>query len=176
MNPTERMINRIDTVEKFRDIAYLCEDFQSFVDEIQEWGVDHICGVDFFGKGFELNPDLDFKLLDEYFSSFGYTKANPHPAGRYAQCQQWTVKTLSTFARIFLKIVYYNSIQTFIHFKNMLLTKFVEVPNTNIKEEVLSDFGWDMCYDMAQQYGHAQLVWYALNGNRVVEGEYTDKD
>ena len=58
----------------------------------------------------------------------------------------------------------------------MLLTKFVEVPNTNIKEEVLSDFGWDMCYDMAQQYGHAQLVWYALNGNRVVEGEYTDKD
>ena len=176
MNPTERMINRIDTVEKFRDIAYLCEDFQTFVDEIQEWGVDHICGVDFFGKGFELNPDLDFKLLDEYFSSFGYTKANPHPAGRYAQCQQWTVKTLSTFARIFLKIVYYNSIQTFIHFKNMLLTKFVEVPNTNIKEEVLSDFGWDMCYDMAQQYGHAQLVWYALNGNRVVEGEYTDKD
>ena len=176
MNPTERMINRIDTVEKFRDIAELCEDFQSFVDEIQEWGVDHICGVDFFGKGFELNPNLDFKLLDEYFSSFGYTKANPHPAGRYAQCQQWTVKTLSTFARFFLKIVYYNSIQTFIHFKNMLLTKFVEVPNTNIKEEVLSDFGWDMCYDMAQQYGHAQLVWYALNGNRVVEGEYTDKD
>ena len=58
----------------------------------------------------------------------------------------------------------------------MLLTKFVEVPNTNIKEEVLSDFGCDMCYDMAQQYGHAQLVWYALNGNRVVEGEYTDKD
>ena len=176
MNPTERMINRIDTVEKFRDIAYLCEDFQTFVDEVQEWGVDHICGVDFFGKGFELNPNLDFKLLDEYFSSFGYTKANPHPAGRYAQCQQWTVKTLSTFARIFLKIVYYNSIQTFIHFKNMLLTKFVEVPNTNIKEEVLSDFGYDLCYDMAQQYGHAQLVWYALNGTRVVEGEYTDKD
>ena len=176
MNPTERMINRIDSVEKFRDIAELCEDFQSFVDEVQEWGVDHICGVDFFGKGFELNPNLDFKLLDEYFSSFGYTKANPHPAGRYAQCQQWTVKTLSTFARIFLKIVYYNSIQTFIHFKNMLLTKFVEVPNTNIKEEVLSDFGYDLCYDMAQQYGHAQLVWYALNGTRVVEGEYTDKD
>ena len=176
MNPTERMINRIDSVEKFRDIAELCEDFQTFVDEIQEWGVDHICGVDFFGKGFELNPNLDFKLLDEYFSSFGYTKANPHPAGRYAQCQQWTVKTLSTFARIFLKIVYYNSIQTFIPFKNMLLTKFVEVPNTNIQEEVTNDFGYDLCYDMAQQFGHAQLVWYALNGNRVVEGEYTDRD
>ena len=84
MNPTERMINRIDTVEKFRDIAELCEDFQTFVDEIQECGVDHICGVYFFGKGFELNPNLDFKLLDEYFSSFGYTKENPHPEGMYA--------------------------------------------------------------------------------------------
>ena len=42
MNQTERMIDRIKKVEKFNDIAYLCEDFQSFVDEIQEWGVDHI--------------------------------------------------------------------------------------------------------------------------------------
>ena len=57
-----------------------------------------------------------------------------------------------------------------------MLQKFVEVPNTNIQEEVLSDFGYDLCYDMAQQYGHAQLVWYALNGTRVVEGEYTDRD
>ena len=84
MKKTERMIDRIKNVEKFNDIAYLCEDFQSFVDEVQEWGVDHICGVDFFGKGFELNPELDYKLLDEFFSSFGYTKSNPHPAGRYA--------------------------------------------------------------------------------------------
>ena len=58
----------------------------------------------------------------------------------------------------------------------MLITKFVEVPNTNIQEEVTNDFGYDLCYDMAQQLGHAQLVWYALNGTRVVEGEYTDRD
>ena len=58
----------------------------------------------------------------------------------------------------------------------MLVQKFVEVPNTIITEPVLNDFGYDVCYDMAQQYGHAQLVWYALNGNRVVEGEYTDRD
>ena len=49
----------------------------------------------------------------------------------------------------------------------MLITKFVEVPNTNIQEEVTNDFGYDLCYDMAQQFGHAQLVWYALNGTRV---------
>ena len=58
----------------------------------------------------------------------------------------------------------------------MIIEKFVEVPNTNIQELVTNDFGYDLCYDMAQQYGHAQLVWYALNGTRVVEGEYTDKD
>ena len=44
------------------------------------------------------------------------------------------------------------------------------------KRTSFNDFGYDLLYDMAQQYGHAQLVWYALNGKRVVEGEYTDKD
>ena len=58
----------------------------------------------------------------------------------------------------------------------MLITKFGEVPNTNIQEEVTNDFGYDLCYEMAQQFGHAQLVWYALNDTRVVEGEYTDQD
>ena len=58
----------------------------------------------------------------------------------------------------------------------MLITKFVEVPNTYIQEEVTNDFGYDLCYEMAQQFGHAQLVWYAFNVTRVVEGEYTDRD
>ena len=48
---TSRLINRIDSVERFRDVAYVCEDFQTFVDEISEWGVDHIGGVDFYGVG-----------------------------------------------------------------------------------------------------------------------------
>ena len=53
----------------------------------------------------------------------------------------------------------------------------VEVPNTNVRETV---FGMDeaepICYDMAQEYGIAELVWYALNGKRVVEGTYTNED
>ena len=57
-----------------------------------------------------------------------------------------------------------------------MIQYFVEVPNTNIKELVTNDFGYDLCYDMAQQYGIAELVWYALNGKRVVEGVYTDQD
>ena len=81
---TARLINRIDTVEKFRDIAELCEDFQTFVDEISEWGVDHIGGVDFYGVGFELNEELDLPALDKYFASFGCTPENPHPCSKYA--------------------------------------------------------------------------------------------
>ena len=81
---TARLINRIDSVERFRDVAYVCEDFQTFVDEISEWGVDHIGGVDFYGVGFELNEELDLPALDKYFASFGCTPENPHPCSKYA--------------------------------------------------------------------------------------------
>ena len=57
----------------------------------------------------------------------------------------------------------------------MLIQYFIEVPNTNIKEPV-SGFCYDMLYDMAQQYGQAELVWYALNAQRMIQGVYTDKD
>ena len=81
---TSRLINRIDSVERFRDVAYVCEDFQTFVDEISEWGEDHIGGVDFYGVGFELNEELDLEALDRYFASFGCTPENPHPCSKYA--------------------------------------------------------------------------------------------
>mgnify|MGYP003120999314 CR=1 FL=1 len=77
--PTQRLIERSNQKESFKDIAYLCEDFQAFVDEISEWGVDHIGGVDFFGVGFEFNEELDIPMLDNFFASFGCTPENPHP-------------------------------------------------------------------------------------------------
>ena len=79
MNQTERMIDRIKNVEKFNDIAYLCEDFQSFVDEVQEWGVDHIAQVDFD----DLSKD-DVKALDKFIASFGCSPSEPHPCSKYA--------------------------------------------------------------------------------------------
>ena len=81
---TARLINRIQEKESFYDIAYLSEDFQAFVDEISEWGVDHIGGVDFYGVGFQLNEELDLPALDKYFASFGCTPENPHPCSKYA--------------------------------------------------------------------------------------------
>ena len=73
------MIDRIKNVEKFNDIAYLCEDFQSFVDEVQEWGVDHICGVDFDDLS-----DEAIKELDTFIASFGCSPSDPHPCSKYA--------------------------------------------------------------------------------------------
>ena len=53
----------------------------------------------------------------------------------------------------------------------------IEVPNTTIRETRTSlDECWDICYDLAQEYGLAEVVFYALNGNRVVQGSYTDAD
>ena len=58
-----------------------------------------------------------------------------------------------------------------------MIEYFVEVPNTNVKEPVRSlDDAYPMCYDLAQEFGFAEVCWYALNGNRVTEGHYTDRD
>ena len=55
----------------------------------------------------------------------------------------------------------------------MLIERFLEVPNTNIKEPVLaSQWADELCLSIADDYGYAEVVWYALNGTRVVEGSY----
>ena len=38
---TQRLIDRIKEKESFNDVAYLCEDFETFEIEVAEWGVDH---------------------------------------------------------------------------------------------------------------------------------------
>ena len=58
---------------------------------------------------------------------------------------------------------------------NHMIKKFIEVPNTNIKEPVLNNqWADELCLQIADDYGYAEIVWYALNGKRVVEGNYGD--
>ena len=78
MNKTQRLINRIKEVENFENVAFLCEDFETFEIEVAEWGVDHIAGVDFD------DPELDREQLDAFFGSFGCTPDNPHPCSKFA--------------------------------------------------------------------------------------------
>ena len=71
---TQRLINRINEVDNFENVAYLCEDFATFIDEVAEWGVDHIAGVDFFDsyksyRDFTFNPELDIKQLDAFIKA-----------------------------------------------------------------------------------------------------------
>ena len=59
----------------------------------------------------------------------------------------------------------------------MLIQYFVEVPDTEIKESVRTrEDAYPLCYDLAQDFGYAEVCWYALNGKRVTEGSYSDRD
>ena len=78
---TQRLIQRIQEKESFYDVAYVCEDFETFEIEVAEWGVDHIAGVDFD------DPELNRPMLDAFFGSLGCTTDNPHPCSKYATAQ-----------------------------------------------------------------------------------------
>ena len=78
MTKTERLIDRIKNVDNFLNVAYVCEDFATFIDEVAEWGVQSIAKVDFD------DPEVNRGMMDAFFASFGCTPSNPHPAGRYA--------------------------------------------------------------------------------------------
>ena len=73
---SNRIANRILNNDNFENVAYVCEVFETFVEEVAEWGVQSIAKVDFD------DPELDLKALDDFFGSFGCTPANPHPCSR----------------------------------------------------------------------------------------------
>ena len=73
-----RIADRILEVDNFENVAYVCCDWEEFVFEVAEWGIQSIAKVDFD------DPELDLEALDDFFGSFGCTPSNPHPAGRYA--------------------------------------------------------------------------------------------
>ena len=65
MTKTDRLINRIKEVPNFENVAWVCMNFEDFVFEVAEWGVDHAAGVDFD------DTDLDFDALDNAIASIG---------------------------------------------------------------------------------------------------------
>ena len=75
---SNRIANRILNSDNFENVAYVCCDWEEFVFEVAEWGVDHISQVDFD------DPDLNLEQLDAFFASFGCTPSNPHPCSKYA--------------------------------------------------------------------------------------------
>ena len=75
----ERIARRILDVDNFENVAHVCCDWEEFVFEVAEWGVDHIATVDFDS----LTPD-EISFLDEFIASFGCSPSHPHPCSKYA--------------------------------------------------------------------------------------------
>ena len=79
---TELSKNRPDRIlssDNFENVAYVCCDWEEFVFEVAEWGVDHIAQVDFD----ELS-ELEAAQKDEFIASFGCSPSEPHPCSKYA--------------------------------------------------------------------------------------------
>ena len=79
LETTKRISERILKVDNFENVAHVCCDWEEFVFEVAEWGVDHICGVDFDDLS-----DEAIKELDQFIGSFGNSPENPHPCSKYA--------------------------------------------------------------------------------------------
>ena len=79
MNRPQAIAARIKSNDNFENVAYVCCDWEEFVFEVAEWGIDHIATVDFD----DLTPD-EVNQLDEFISSFGCSPENPHPCSKYA--------------------------------------------------------------------------------------------
>ena len=47
MNKTQILMNRIVQVDNFQNMACVCANFEEFVEELAEWGVDGCAKIDF---------------------------------------------------------------------------------------------------------------------------------
>tara|TARA_R100000458_G_C8027334_1_gene84391 strand:- start:19 stop:300 length:282 start_codon:yes stop_codon:yes gene_type:complete len=63
MNKTSKIMQRILQVENFQNVACYCANWQEFVEELAEWGVDGCAKIDFDDE------DLDVTLLDRFIKS-----------------------------------------------------------------------------------------------------------
>ena len=60
---TQRVMNRIVQVENFQNMACCCANWQEFVEELAEWGVDGCAKIDFD------DADLDVAKLDAFIKA-----------------------------------------------------------------------------------------------------------
>mgnify|MGYP001383319870 FL=1 len=63
MNKTQTIMNRIVQVDNFQNMACCCANWQEFVDELAEWGVDGCAKIDFD------DADLDVAKLDAFIKA-----------------------------------------------------------------------------------------------------------
>ena len=70
MNKTQTLINRILEVDNFQNVACVCENWEEFCFELEEWGIYKLGGVDF-----DTLTEADIVRLDEFiFAENGYVR------------------------------------------------------------------------------------------------------
>ena len=69
MNKTQTVMNRIVQVDNFQNMACCCANWDEFVQELAEWGVDGCAKIDFD------DADLDVARLDAFIhAENGYVR------------------------------------------------------------------------------------------------------
>tara|TARA_B100002019_G_scaffold139473_1_gene120179 strand:+ start:382 stop:600 length:219 start_codon:yes stop_codon:yes gene_type:complete len=63
MDKTQTIMNRIVQVDNFQNMACCCANWQEFVEELAEWGVDGCAKIDFD------DADLDVAKLDAFIKA-----------------------------------------------------------------------------------------------------------
>ena len=64
MDKTNTLINRIQQVDNFLNVACVCANWQEFQEELSEWGVYGCAKIDFDDKELDVNR-LDSFILKE---------------------------------------------------------------------------------------------------------------
>ena len=64
MTKTNTIINRIQAVDNFLNLAYFCSSWKEFTQELEEWGVYGCAKIDFDDKELDVNR-LDSFILKE---------------------------------------------------------------------------------------------------------------
>ena len=69
MTKTQRLIKRILEIDNMQNVACVCENWQEFCFELEEWGVTSAAKVEFD------DPELDVDQLDRFiFAENGYIR------------------------------------------------------------------------------------------------------
>ena len=64
MNKTSTIINRIQAVDNFLNLAYFCSNWKEFTQELEEWGVYSAAKIDFDDKELNVNRLNNFILKE----------------------------------------------------------------------------------------------------------------
>ena len=63
MNKTNTVIQRILEIDNFQNVAWVCDIWAEFTQELEEWGVYGCAKIDFD------DPDLDIAKLDRFIKA-----------------------------------------------------------------------------------------------------------